>query len=139
MRDPKLLFVFVVGLFLFAGACGNDDGSALPEVDTVPPIPPVNVQVAFESDMISIRWADNAEPDLAGYRLYKSSHKDGPFGTVTSDILYCPWYFDEVLPMEMTYYKVTAIDESGNESAFSQIVGLYYNSDRKGRTVIPVE
>jgi hypothetical protein len=32
---------------------------------------------------------------------------------------------------------VSAIDNSGNESAFSQIVGVYCNTDRKPPTVIP--
>ena len=139
MRNLTLMFVFLAGLYILAGGCGTEDGTLKPAVDTVPPIAPVGVQVGFESDLIAVRWTQNAETDLAGYKLYSSSEADGPFGLVTANLLYCPWYFDNVLPMAMTYYKVTAVDESGNESAFSQVVGLYYNGDRKPNTVIPVD
>jgi hypothetical protein len=139
MRKLKLLVVFLAGLYVLAGGCGTEDGTLKPVVDTVPPIAPVGLQADFESDLIAVRWAENGETDLAGYRLYSSSDREGPFGLVTANLLYCPWYFDEVLPMQTTYFKVTAVDQSGNESGFSQTVGLYYNSDRKPNTVVPVE
>jgi fibronectin type 3 domain-containing protein len=139
MNKFSLLLLVLAGLALFAGACGTEDGVSLPTVDTVPPVPPVNVQVGFESNSITIRWSENAEIDLAGYKLYKSSLRDGPFGQETSGLIYCPWYFDHGLPMEMTYYKVTAVDQSGNESAFSQVVGFYYNTDTKRQPVAPAE
>lgn len=139
MRNSKHLFVLMAALVVFAGACGQEGGGSQPTVDTVPPIPPVGVQVQAEHDLVAITWTENAEIDLAGYRLYRSSFRDGPFGSVTSNLLYCPWFYDEVLPMQMTYYKVTAVDQSGNESAFSQIVGVYFNTDTKKQPESPVE
>jgi hypothetical protein len=46
--------------------------------------------------------------------------------------LLCTWWYDTVAPMTAKYYKVTAVDESGNESAFSEVFGLYNN--RGGRS-----
>jgi fibronectin type 3 domain-containing protein len=139
MRDLRLLFVFVAALLVFGGACSREGGAVLPAVDTVPPIPPVGLQANLESDDVVVRWAENAEPDLAGYRLYKSSQEEGPYGSVAGTLIYCPWYHDEVIPVQTTFYKVTAVDQSGNESAFSQIVGVYYNIDRKTGPDVPVE
>jgi hypothetical protein len=139
MRGFRFLLVVFAGLSVLAGGCGNDGGLGLPTVDTVPPVPPVNLQIGCDSDMVTITWAANAEPDLAGYRLYRSAYEDGPFGLVSMGLLYCPWYHDKGSPMAMTYYKVSAVDQSGNESAYSQTVGLYYNTDRRSGPVIPVQ
>jgi hypothetical protein len=139
MRDLKLLFVVLAGLIIFAGACGKEDNLGLPTVDTVPPAPPVGVQIQSGTELVAVRWSENAESDLAGYRVYKSSDKSGPFNQVSEELVYCPWFYDEVLPMEMTFYKVTAVDQSANESAFSQLVGVYQNTDRKDYPEAPVE
>ena len=139
MTNSKHLFVLMAALVVLVGACGQEGGGSQPTIDTVPPIPPVGVQIQAEEDLVAITWDDNAEIDLAGYRLYRSSFEDGPFRAVTSNLVYCPWFYDEVLPMQITYYKVTAVDESGNESAFSQIVGIYCNTDRKTQPEAPIE
>jgi hypothetical protein len=139
MKNSRYLFVLLAALVGLVGACGQEGGGGPPTVDTVPPLPPVGLQIQADEDLVAIRWDENAEVDLAGYRLYKSSYEDGPFGTVRADLVYCPWFYDDVLPMQMTYYKVTAVDESGNESAFSQIVGIYCNTDRKKQPEAPSE
>jgi len=139
MKNLKHLVVVAAALLVFAGACGNEGSDGLPNVDTVPPVPPVGVQIQAEDDLVAVRWEANAEIDLAGYRLYRSSYEDGPFGMVSSNLVYCPWFYDDVISMQMTYYKVTAVDQSGNESAFSQLVGIYYNTDRKTQPDAPSE
>jgi hypothetical protein len=139
MTNSKLLVVIVAALVLLAGACGKESGDTLLTVDTVPPAPPVGLEIQAENDLVTVRWDENAEPDLEGYRLYRSSEKDGPYKTATSNLLYCPWYYGQVLPMEMTYFKVTAVDRSGNESAYSRIVGIYNNTDRKRQPDNPIE
>lgn len=121
---------FLVMLLLMPG-CSTDRGG-LPEVDTVPPNPPAGVAVEIlDQEMyggwVLITWSPNPEPDLAGYRLYKSSYKDGPFSLVTASLIMCPWYYDNVIPMECTYYRVTSVDNSGNESAYSAATGVYWN------------
>jgi hypothetical protein len=139
MRYSKQLFVIFAVLIVFSGACGREGGDGLPTVDTVPPVPPVGLQIGAEGGLVAVRWEENAEVDLAGYRLYRSSFEEGPFGVATPNLVYCPWFYDDVLPMQKTYYKVTAVDQSGNESAFSQIVGIYYNTDNKVHPDAPSE
>jgi hypothetical protein len=133
MRTRIYLLLTLAAILTVAGACGTDSTEGVVVVDTVAPNPPVALQIEHDENLVCITWAENAEIDLAGYRLYKSSYEEGPFSQVTSRLLLCPWYYDTVLPMAITYYRATAVDESGNESAYSQVIGVYWNNgDRTG-------
>jgi fibronectin type 3 domain-containing protein len=134
MKRFVFVFVSLAALSLLTGACSNESSQTQPVIDTVAPNPPVGFQAEDQGNMVRITWEQNAESDLAGYRLYRSSYESGPFGCVNSEPLLCPWYYDQVLPAAMTYYRVTAIDESGNESAFSQVIGVYSRKHSRGRS-----
>ena len=124
----KYMIVAVVTILALAGACAKDEGAG-PAIDAVPPLAPVGVEVSSEgADLVQIFWSPNAEADLAGYTVYRSSTADGPFGPVSTRTLQCPWFFANVTVMEMAYFRVTASDQSGNESAFSDVVGIYLNN-----------
>jgi fibronectin type 3 domain-containing protein len=122
----KLLPVVAVAFTLVITSCGSEHVAT--PVDTTPPLAPVGLAVEGDTHLVMISWAANAEPDLAGYNVYSSSYEDGPFGEVNEDLLLCPWCYDSPTPMAITYYMVTAVDESGNESAYSQITGIYFNT-----------
>jgi hypothetical protein len=122
----KLLPVVAVAMLFVIASCGTDDTVA--PMDTVPPVAPVGMALDDEAHQVKISWAANAEPDLAGYNLYSSGEETGPWGKVNEDLLLCPWCYDSPVTMEITYYKVTAVDESGNESAYSEIMGIYFNN-----------
>jgi hypothetical protein len=126
----KFLPVVAVALLFVLASCGTDE--TVTPIDTVPPVAPVGVVLGGEADQVKITWAANAEPDLAGYNLYSSGQEAGPYSRVNDDLLLCPWCFDSPVTMAITYYKVTAVDESGNESAYSNTMGIYFNmGDRK--------
>ncbi len=134
MRTVKV--VVAVALFAFVvclSSCGKQEGSVSPVTDTVPPNPPAGLSIGLEPDRVMISWEENAEPDLAGYRIYKSSNEQGPFRLATPQLILCPWYYDTPTPMEKTFYKVTAVDQSGNESAYSQVIGIYFDNLQSGR------
>lgn len=124
---------------MLLGACGNETSQVAPTIDTVPPNPPVGLQAQEGNQPVRISWSENAEVDLAGYRVYKSSYEDGPYRQVNSDLLLCPWCYDTVTPMSLTFYKVTAVDESGNESAFSEVMGVYWNNGGRTGPEIPAQ
>ncbi len=133
----------MVGLVL---GCSSEKGG-MPEVDMVPPNPPTSVSVEILDQetyggWVLISWAPNSEPDLAGYKVYKSSYKVGPFTLVPEarqSLIKCPWYYDNPVPNEVTYYKVTAVDQSGNESAYSIVTGVYWNQGKRGGNSSTVE
>ena len=132
MRFSTYLVLLPAALLVFMGACGNDSGGGPTVVDTVPPNPPVGLLFEHEEESVLITWSENAEVDLAGYRLYRSYDEDGTFDQVTSGLLLCPWYYDSnVVRTVVSYYRVTAVDETGNESAYSDLLTVCWTRDPK--------
>ncbi len=126
MRALKnLLPVVAVAFLLVIASFGSETG--VTAVDTVPPLAPVGMMVEDHANQVKISWASNAEPDLAGYNVYSSGQEDGPFSKVNDEVLLCPWCYDSPVTMEITYYMITAVDESGNESAYSDVMGIYFS------------
>jgi hypothetical protein len=74
----------------------------------------LNVQAAT-SGSVTIQWAANTEPDLAGYRLYQGTSQ-GTYGSFI-DLGNITSYQPVNLQTDQTYYfAVTAYDMYGNES-----------------------
>src|SRR5262245_39134969 len=89
-------------------------------LDLTFPSPPFNIAATGEADAVRLVWDANSEPDLTGYNIYRSTNQAGPFAKVnvvpTDRIAY---YHDEGLqPLTKFFYRVTAVDSSGNESQF---------------------
>ena len=80
-----------------------------------------NVQAAVQ---ITATWTANTESDLAGYNTYRSTTSGSGYVKLNSSIIAktaSPQYIDNISgSVETTYYYVvTAVDTSGNESAYS--------------------
>lgn len=130
----RYMIVALITILALVGACARDEGAG-PAIDTVPPLAPVGVFVSSTGgDVVQVYWNHNAEIDLAGYSVYMSTTADGPFGPVSTRLLECPWFMTRVERMAVTYFRVTASDESGNESAFSEVVGIYTNNGWRNPT-----
>jgi hypothetical protein len=73
---------------------------------------------------IDLSWAINSETDLAGYNVYRSEDA-GTAGTrLNPQPLPTPAFRDmNALPGRSYFYRVTAVDRTGNESAASAAVG----------------
>ena len=68
----------------------------------------------------TLDWADNTEPDLAGYNVYRSTTASGPYSQVNIALVTASSYNDTGLTnLQEYYYVVRAVDSSGNESADS--------------------
>jgi hypothetical protein len=92
--------------------------------DTFPPAVPQGLVVAVISSSpsgspeVDLSWSINVETDLAGYRVYRSERHDAQGQALTNDLLLSPAYRDTSVQSGHRYwYRVTAIDRSGNESA----------------------
>ena len=89
-------------------------------VDTVAPAAPSTVTATGSQSSITLAWLDNAESDLAGYNVYRASSLDGTYVKLNSGLLTQSNYADLAAPVGATsYYRITAIDATGNESAAS--------------------
>ena len=105
-------YVALVSSFMSAGSG--------PPPDTTPPAAPSNLTAtAVSPSQINLNWNDNGENDLFGYNVYRSTTSGGPYESVGSGLTTSA-FSDIGLDASTTYYYVvTAMDTSGNESAFS--------------------
>jgi hypothetical protein len=89
--------------------------------DEFPPAPPAGLVATPSPASVELSWESNTEPDLAGYRVYRSIN-GGAFEKI-ADVNEIPAYSDHAVERGKTYrYTVTAMDKSGNESGRSPTV-----------------
>jgi hypothetical protein len=88
--------------------------------DEFPPAVPAGLRAVPAVNSIELVWDRNTEPDLALYRVYRSTG-DGPSEKLADvDV---PSYSDHAVEPGKTYrYAITAVDKTGNESARSGTV-----------------
>jgi len=92
-------------------------------VDMFAPAIPSGLNAIAAAANIELIWDRNTEPDLAGYRVYRSL-AGGPFEKI-ADIPESPSYSDSKLESGKQYrYTISAVDRSGNESKPSEPVEI---------------
>jgi hypothetical protein len=98
-------------------------------LDVFPPAAPTNIEISIvpatpqAPAYVELSWAISPEGDLAGYSVYRSEGEDEPGERVSTDILPSPTFRDiSVLPGRRYYYRVSAVDRTGNESPKSSAV-----------------
>lgn len=87
-------------------------------VDRFPPAVPTGLAAVAGAASIELAWERNAEPDFAGYRVYRGAD-------VLAALHPSPVYSDRKIESGKTYrYSVSAVDKEGNESARSPEVEI---------------
>ena len=91
-------------------------------VDLTPPDVPAGLATVGGPAKVDLTWTANTEPDWAGYNVYRSETSpvtmDSPINGVT--LVSTASYTDASVSIGTPYfYAVTAVDDSGNESALS--------------------
>lgn len=91
--------------------------------DTFPPAPPRDLVMLYlpaASDapaQVELSWAISPETDLAGYHVYRSSEEGTRGERLTRELLLTPAFRDTSIGAgRRFFYRVTAVDRSGNES-----------------------
>ena len=103
-------------------------------VDLVRPAAPIDLQAVGSQSSIALSWARNAAADLSGYNVFRSAALGGPYVRINS-VPTDPtsYYRDEGLaPLTRYYYRVSAVDSSGNESPVSVITNTSTNPPNHG-------
>src|SRR5262249_2707303 len=91
--------------------------------DEFPPAVPTGVHADSSGHALSLVWDPDGEPDLAGYRVYRSEG-DGPWKKLV-DGNTVPAYSDATAEKGKTYhYAVSAFDKLNNESERSPAVTI---------------
>ncbi len=88
--------------------------------DTTPPAAPTGLTASGGDGSVGLDWADNTEPDLAGYDVHRSTTPGGPYTQINGSLVTTSDYVDNGVVNGTTYhYVVTAVDSSSNVSADS--------------------
>ncbi len=84
-------------------------------VDTTPPATPTNLSATPGPDRVALSWNPSSASDIAGYRVYRQA-AGGSFTRIASPTQ--STFTDTGLaPSTHFSYRVTALDQLGNESA----------------------
>jgi fibronectin type 3 domain-containing protein len=92
-------------------------------VDNLIPQAPVNIMAAVANNDITVSWEAPPDPDINYYRVFRSTEPNFPADETTEiEATVELAYFDENMPPGNYYYKVVAVDFSGNVGELSQEV-----------------
>ncbi len=99
---------------LFAGSFGSGT------LDTTAPAAPTGLVATAGDARVSLDWADNTEIDLAGYNIYRSD--GGDYAKLNVSLVMDSALSDTTVTNGTPYsYYVKAVDQTGNESAASNV------------------
>jgi fibronectin type 3 domain-containing protein len=121
-------FVRSVSLGTLAKPVESVDSNSieLSQTDTYPPSAPTGVSIGPGPGKLSIFFAANPEPDIAGYLIYRSTDQNlakDKWTILTPALLTRTTFTDENVESGKTYYYyVIAVDTAGNKSPASEVV-----------------
>ncbi|MDR0885016.1 MAG: InlB B-repeat-containing protein [Clostridiales Family XIII bacterium] len=108
------------------------------QIDRTPPNAPAAVTASGLNGYIEIAWYNNSEEDLNAYAIYRAESTDGTY-TKVKDGLKALNYFDRnVTNGTQYYYRVSAFDFAGNESAQSEVVSASMALDTEAPEVVNI-
>ena len=99
--------------------------------DTFPPSVPKNPTILIVEGEVQLAWDNNNEKDLKGYFVYRGTEpnrleKSSPLITINTHMVW-----DSFSPLDKAttagqtfYYRVAAVDQTGNESPQSETVNI---------------
>lgn len=93
-------------------------------LDETPPMQPFGVMISKISIYsITLEWEESLSDDVVGYNVQRAREQTGPFSYVNDAMLVTLEYKDDELTENtLYYYRVSAVDDAGLESGFSQVV-----------------
>jgi fibronectin type 3 domain-containing protein len=109
-------YYFIVRAYNDSGESENSNEVSLTIPDSTPPIAPLNV--SYNDQSANLEWQTNTEADLKEYRIYsgKVSRNYSPFVSVGKNTSFSTSGLE---PGIKYYFAVTAVDNAGNESGYS--------------------
>jgi fibronectin type 3 domain-containing protein len=90
-----------------------------PPSDTASPAAPAGLVATAGETAVTLDWADNIEPDIARYTVYRSATTSGPYSAIASGLTVSTLTDTGLTNGSSYYYVVTAADTSLNQSGHS--------------------
>jgi hypothetical protein len=81
--------------------------------------PPTGLVILSGDKSVVLHWNPNSEPNLSGYKVYRSPSSGGPFVAQNSSLLTAPGFCDlsvGVVNGQTNFYAVTALTTTSQES-----------------------
>jgi hypothetical protein len=134
MRKQTILKLVAIGFALslipMINGC-NEEGTTSPEPiiqDTSPPAPPMGIEIERRLRGVKLNWTPNLEADLAGYNLWIYNPSPGAvqaYQKLNDELITDIQYACSKLPAgdPNYYFRLTAVDVYGNQSAWSNVIG----------------
>jgi uncharacterized protein YcfL len=127
-RSTLMVLALLLAPFVLVGCSEKTTSPLTSQEDTVPPLAPTAWQPRADGGNTTLRWARNTETDLAGYNVYwydPNPNNPNSYVALTSQPTVTNSYPVPGLAPGTTYYfKTTAVDMSGNESGYSQVMAV---------------
>lgn len=130
-REMKCSIAFDVAYFRVVAVDEYDrEYSSFPRMvmsqDTIPPAVPSGIEFEIDSmGVLNLKWKANDEKDFLGYKVFSSYDTTANFILRHEYFLDKPEFRDSVAlqtELRFVYYKLIAVDERNNRSAFSEII-----------------
>lgn len=115
-----LPYILIISALVVTG-CDRKSQITEPD-DDLPPVMPAGLRIYYASDgNIGLEWMRNSEPDLKGYKIFRSINDTSQFillGFTSDDFI-----VDDSLDYNSTYfYYLVAVDDENRESSRTPII-----------------
>jgi fibronectin type 3 domain-containing protein len=120
MTGKLTLIALTIVLAALAGC--SDDSSSPVNVDTAPPAVPTDVTAMPTSSSVDLVWAPNTtDADFVGFKVYRQSNGETTPVPLVSTPQNITSYSDPTPVPGHNLYLISAVDQTGNESAYASI------------------
>lgn len=97
-------------------------------IDSFPPAIPTGLQATIDSNgVVILKWKQNNEQDLLGYKVFRANNKQEEMATLTPSVHKKCIYRDTVnikMLNNKVYYAVASVDQRYNQSKNSTIIEI---------------
>jgi hypothetical protein len=80
-----------------------------------PPAAPRGLTATAGSSGIALDWADNSEPDLSGYEIYRATTAGGPYTQISTNRVSASSYTDASVSEGTAYYYIVKAADKANQ------------------------
>lgn len=120
---------FVLALIPMMNGCSEEATTSPAPIiqDTTPPVPPMGLDIERRDSGVKLTWSPNLEADLEGYNIWLYNPSPGAvqaYQKLNDELITDIQYSCSKLPTNDPdyYFRLTAVDVSGNQSPMSQVV-----------------
>ncbi len=97
-------------------------------IDSLPPAIPTGLRATIDSNgVVTLKWNQNKEQDLLGYKVFRANNKQEEMATLTPSVHKKCIYRDTVnikMLNNKVYYAIASVDQRQNQSQHSTVIEI---------------